>query len=240
VPTRLNEALAAGDIDVAPCSSIEYARHAGHYRILRGLAIASFGAVRSILLESVVDVRALDGAEVAVPTASATSVVLLRALLELRLGVRCRLVAFEQAPGSDPLDAGAAAALWIGDRALERRVAAGRHVLDLGQAWTEWTGLPFAYAVWQVRAGPVDEARMLELHRTLLEQRDRLPQAWPSLAARWAPRLGLDARRLVEYWSALRFGLDAATQRGLLRFYRLAAELGEAPPTDELCWFGPS
>ena len=39
VPSRLNAALAAGEIDAAPCSSIEYARHTSDYRILPGHAI---------------------------------------------------------------------------------------------------------------------------------------------------------------------------------------------------------
>src|SRR5207237_497623 len=42
------------------------------------------------------------------------------------------------------------AALVIGDPAL---ALAGRfsHVLDLGQAWFEWTGLPFVFAAWGAR-----------------------------------------------------------------------------------------
>jgi len=237
VPSELNAALAAGEIDVAPCSSIEYARHADRYRILPGLAIASDGPVRSILLESAVDVRDLGGAEVRVAAASATSVVLLRAWLELRHGVAPKLVPFDQAAEPDPVGAGAAAALWIGDAALKRQASPGRRLYDLGEAWSDWVGLPFVYAVWQVRGGTVDEAGLAALHRRLLEQRDRLTTTWPALATRWAPRLGTDAVRLVAYWRDLRFGLDEVTQRGLLRFFALAAELGEAPPIARLCWF---
>src|SRR5690606_3269823 len=67
IPSRLNAALARGDIDVAPCSSIEYARHADEYSILPGHAIGSAGAVQSILLESRMPLAALDGEHIAVP-----------------------------------------------------------------------------------------------------------------------------------------------------------------------------
>lgn len=233
VPSRLNEALASGAIDVAPCSSIEYARHADEYAILPDLAIGSAGAVQSILLESAVPIEQLDGAVIAVPTASATSVVLLRALLELRAGVQPRYEWFDQAAGRDPVADGAAAALRIGDIALGRVVRPGSTVLDLGAAWWSWTGLPFAFAVWQVRRD-ADPSEVRRLARLLNES-----YAWfnihaEQLAVRYAPRFGLASDRLLRYWHSLRFDLDSSMQQGLLHFYRLAADLGEAPRTTVL------
>lgn len=256
VPSELNEQLARGRIDVAPCSSIEYARHAEDYSVLPGLAIASAGAVQSILLESEMPPEQLGGREVLVPTVSATSTVLLRVLLERRFCVRANLRGFDQGvwdafhghrdPGhpplgeadpsrQDPLDGRAAAVLWIGDVALRRAVPAGRHVLDLGEAWTDWTGLPFAYAVWQARAG-VDALALGRLQRLLLESRSWFESHAEMLAARHTGRFGIEADRLAPYWRSLRYTLDAETERGLLHFFRLAAELGEAAPVDALRW----
>jgi chorismate dehydratase len=234
VPAELNAALAAGRIDVAPCSSIEYARHAQRYRILPGLAIGSFGAVGSILLESTRPLEQLGGRPVAVPTASATSVVLLRALLELRLGVTAELVEFEQADDVDPLATGAAAALRIGDPALRRRVPAGRHVHDLGRLWTEWTGLPFAFAVWQTGLGEAHDAELAALTATLHEARSRFTAHAGDFARRYAAHFGVDAAVLLHYWSTLCYELDAAMQTGLLHFYSLATRLGVTPPVREL------
>jgi chorismate dehydratase len=233
VPTQLNDALARGDIDVAPCSSIEYARHAGAYRILPGFAIGSAGPVRSILLETTRPVAALGGATIAVPSASATSIVLLRILLELRSGVRARLEAFDQAAAVDPVEHGAAAVLRIGDVALARRVPAGRSIIDLGALWYEWTGLPFAFAVWQVRAGvaPADTTRLLQL---LTRSRAWFHEHERELAQRHAPGFGLEPATLLDYWRSLHFDLDAPMRRGLLHFFGLAAELGAAPPTTSL------
>src|SRR5512141_299855 len=131
IPSRLNASLAADELDVAPSSSIEYARHADRYRILPDFVIGSGGPVQSIRVESDRPLDELQGAEVAVPTASAPSVILLRILLEIRLGVRPHLRWFDQATEPDPLASGAAAALRIGDVALRREFPAGRRVTDL-------------------------------------------------------------------------------------------------------------
>ena len=52
VPTELNARLLAGEIDLAPISSIEYARNADRLRILPRLCVCSEGAVDSIQLVS--------------------------------------------------------------------------------------------------------------------------------------------------------------------------------------------
>lgn len=232
-PAVLNRLLAAGLVDVAPASSIEYARHADRYRVIGGLAIASAGDARSILLETDAPVEALGGETVAVPTASATSVVLVRILLELRWGVRPSYRWFDQ-ERENPIGEGATAALWIGDPALQRGARGARRVVDLGRAWTEWTDLPFVYALWQTG---VDEARDGEV--AALAERLRASRAYylanaEALAGRHAARYGRRPEWLLGYWGSLRYELDAAALAGLRRFYALAAELGEAPGVEEL------
>lgn len=234
VPAQLNADLAARRIDVAPCSSIEYARHAD-YRLLPGLMIGADGPVESILLECAVPPQELDGRAVAVPTASATSVVLLRLLLEKRWNVRPRYQWFAQENEVFP---NADAALWIGDAALRRAPPAGRSVLDLGAAWKEWTGLPFAFALWQTSAGSARDAELLDLHARLLDAAARVERDADALAARFAPALGLEASRLARYWRGLRYRLDDDAIRGVQRFFDLAAELGEAPAPPALRWVG--
>jgi len=233
-PAELNRALASGTIDVAPCSSIEFARHADRYRILAGPAIASCGPVHSILLESTEPLDRLGKREVAIASASATSVVLLRALLEMRHGVRATLRWFDQDSAEDPLAMGAAAALRIGDIALRRTPPPGRRITDLGQAWTEWTGLPFVYAVWQTRLATDRDTELLRLRDRLLASMDWFDANMHALADQRAAEFGLRAERLRAYWRTLRYRLDDAATAGLLRFYRLAAELGEAPPVEGL------
>jgi chorismate dehydratase len=228
-PAQLNRALAEGAIDVAPCSSIEYARHAGRYRILPDLTIAAAGPVQSILLECAHAPHELGDRVVYVPTASATSVVLLRVLLELRWGARARLQWFEQEADADPFARGAAAALWIGDVALQRRTASPHMMLDLGEAWMEWTGLPFAFAVWQTGLDAAHDAALNRLHHVLLDSLAWFQQNRTALADRHAPTFGRSAAQLLQYWDSLRYRMDAQVEEGLLRFFACAARLGEAP-----------
>ena len=72
IPSHLNGLLERGEIDVAPCSSIEFARNADRYRLLPDLVIGSRGPVRSIQFLSSLPPEELDGLRVGIPTASAT------------------------------------------------------------------------------------------------------------------------------------------------------------------------
>jgi chorismate dehydratase len=236
VPSRLNAALAAGEIDVAPSSSIEYARHSDRYRLFPEFVIGSDGPVQSILVESTCPLDGLDGLEVALPTASATSVVLLRILLETRLGIRPRYRWFDQAAEPDPVAGGAAAALRIGDVALRHPSPAGRHVADLGEVWADWTGLPFAFAVWQASAGPEADPELHRLRELLLESRAWFYAHAGELARRHQRHFGLPAARLEAYWCSLCYSLDQRMRAGLLRYYEHAAHLGEVPGVPALHW----
>src|SRR5260370_38823092 len=72
VPTELNKMLVARELDTAPISSIEYARHADTLRLLPRLCVASEGAVDSIQLVTRVPLERVRA--VPVTPESATSV----------------------------------------------------------------------------------------------------------------------------------------------------------------------
>ena len=235
-PSALNRALAAGEIDIAPASSIEYARHAGRYRVLPDFVIGSRGPVHSILLESICPIEELVNARVAIPTASATSVVLLKILLRLKYNVSTRFEWFTQEDGYDPFQSGAAAALWIGDIALRRSFTAARLIYDLGSEWTEWTKLPFAFALWQTTVSPDREHELEPLIASFDESRARFRDHHAELAAHYATAFGVLPQRLARYWKTLRYDFDAEMEAGLLHFYRLAAALGEAPRVERIAW----
>jgi chorismate dehydratase len=236
VPGRLNGLLERGEIDVAPCSSIEFARNAERYRVLPDLVIGSRGPVRSIVFATTRPPRALDDALVAVPTASATSVVLLKVLLRLRWGVSARFRWFDQA-AEDPFAAGADAALFIGDVALRQELYPQVPLrFDLGEEWWAHTGLPFAFAVWQ--AGGGSESALRRLHAELLESRAYGAANRTELAARWAAHFGFTPEFLDAYWAGLSYELDDTMLQGLATFYRLAAEIGEIPAAPRLRFVG--
>ena len=45
------------------------------------------------------------------------------------------------------------AILMIGDRSMAVPDASFHAVVDMAEAWNVWTGLPFVFALWVVRAG---------------------------------------------------------------------------------------
>jgi chorismate dehydratase len=240
-PSELNRLLASGELDIAPGSSIELARHSREYGALSGLCIGSDGPVESIVLASRRSLARLHGETVALPTASASSRCLLRILLETRLGVNPIWVDFDQetmdpmrAVGWEDARSGAhsdapAAALFIGDVALRRQPLDGELRIDLGAEWTDWTGLPFVYALWLVRAEAARLPETRELHRSFLDRLEGLPAAYDDLAAQAGDRFGFPPARLREYWSRIRYALDERMLAGLERFLDLAVELGESP-----------
>jgi len=141
IPTQLNRMLCEGTIDVSPSSSIEYAVNKGRYILLPDLSITSKNTVMSILLESMVPIEELANRVVALTTASATSVVLLRILLELQYNVNPTYILYEQ--GVEDPSQQADAMLTIGDLAIQRAAASTYpHCYDLGELWHKFTGLP--------------------------------------------------------------------------------------------------
>jgi chorismate dehydratase len=242
-PASLNAALRRGEIDAAPCSSIEYAQGAARYRLLPDLAIASDGAVESVLLFARGRLGALSAGRppvVALSPASATSNALVRVLLAER-GLRARFVD-AAGPSLAAAPAEADAAVVIGDEALlaaAEDAAAGRaagfpHVYDLGALWREATGLPFVFGLWIVRDAVAvrTPAEVGRLAAALASAKRAAVARLPGLAPREAARTGLPADRLLAYWRRLGYDLGPREQAGLTTFFRLAARhglLGAAP-----------
>ncbi|MEX0912436.1 MAG: menaquinone biosynthesis protein [Gemmatimonadota bacterium] len=233
-PAALNRLLSEGSIDIAPSSSIEYALHPDTHRILPDLAIGSRGAVRSIVFLAERPIPELGGHTVAVPTASATSVVLLKILLRVRWDVDVRFRWFDQM-SEDPFATGAAAALFIGDVALRKDLHPLTPVrLDLGEEWWNETGLPFVFAVWQAASGSAAELR--RLHQLLLESRTYGRDHRSALAKRYSRHFAMPAGALAAYWEGLVYDLDPAMIEGLKTFYQLAQEIGELDRVPPLRW----
>ena len=115
------------------------------------------------------------------------------------------------------------AVLLIGDRAMRACLAGHSHAYDLGEEWTEWTGLPFVFAVWAVRPGV-----SLDRVTHALQDAKRLGLAnVGTIAEQEAARLGLGAGYCRRYLTnVIRYDLGPRELAGLKRFGDWAAELG--------------
>ncbi len=219
-PSRLADDLQRGRLDVALIPIIEYFR-AGTYSLVPDIAIASDGPVLSVTLFSRVPWTAIR--RVALDEGSRTSAALTQVLLQKRYNVRPEVCPLPLEQAAEEVDADAV--LLIGDRAMHACLPGFRFAYDLGQEWHEWTGLPFVYAAWAVRSGvdlgPVAEALALAKERGCANI--------GPIAAREAPRLGLDAGFCRRYLAnIIRFDLGPRALAGLHHYYMLASELGLA------------
>lgn len=225
IPTELNRFLSERKVDVSPSSSIEYAVNAGKYLILPGLSITSRKQVMSIILESRVPIEDLDDKTVALTTASAASVVLLRIILELFQGVNPEFMVYEQ--GIEDPYVRADAVLTIGDLAIKRAAAPSLpHVYDLGELWHRETGLPFVFALWQVNFRKNIEQDLGRLYDILIESKKYGLARIEELARSGAEEFGIPAETLMRYWGCFSYDFGPLEQKGLLTYYSYALELG--------------
>jgi chorismate dehydratase len=236
VPAQLNAMLSAGLIDVCPSSSIEYARNPEQYLILPRLSISSVGAVGSVLLFSPVPLEELDKRTVLLSSESATSVNLLKILLEKHFGCSCDYTVHT---GSfDDALRKSSALLLIGDAALRASlVKHGLYVYDLGALWHDWTGLPFVFALWLCRREVAQEhfSEMVELATSLVALKEVARKNLLSIAARSPEALWMGADRLVAYWREnISYELDDDHLKGLALFYTYCTELGLLKADPEL------
>src|SRR5437016_3186939 len=206
VPTDLNRRLLDGEVDLAPISSIEYARNAHRLRLLPRLCVGSEGAVDSIQLVSRAPLEQVR--TVAVTPESATSVVLTKVLLP-----EAKHVALgEQAD----------ATLLIGDAALKSAFEDPTPHYDLGRLWLERTGLPMVFAVWACPEPLADGLADLE---DALVSSVRLARAEPEqLAFEAADRYGYPAGFLARYFEKLRYRFGPRERAGLYTFLELCRD----------------
>jgi chorismate dehydratase len=166
-PKDLAVRFAQGGLDIALIPVFDWLLHPA-YGMFPHWGICCRGPVYSVVL---VHDRPLEQIRtIALDRESLTSVHLLKLLCRRFFRIDPRFV--DQGAQAD-------AELWIGDQAIrERAVHPDRPVIDLGEAWREYAGLPFVFAVWALRPGLVlDEPTSSWLDRAFRDgvaQRGRL------------------------------------------------------------------
>jgi cyclic dehypoxanthinyl futalosine synthase len=227
VPTDVNRAIIAGDVDVACMSSIEYARHANELVLLPSTCISAEGAVGSIFAIS--NVAFEDVTDVWVTPQTATSVVLYQLLTRLR-GFRPELHLLEGSPQQVLQASERAAVLLIGDDALAARGSAALAPFvftDLGERWLAETGMPMVYAVWAVRreAAERSPAAAAALDRLLVQGVARF-RASDDAIEQAAGHFEVEPASARSYFDGLRYAFGRDERKGLLRYLRMAQEQG--------------
>ena len=215
-PAWLTGHLLRKDCILAPIPAADYARHSDELILLPDIGICSRGEVGSVLVFGEKPLEQM--ASIALPTDSATSVQLLKFLLEKR-GLQPR---FElMGPDLDSMLAKCEGALLIGDRALEGAKIAPQSVqLDLGMDWLNFTQKPMVFGVFAARKDtPIESLRQaqgalienLRLFEQKTEQREKVIE--------WAmSHSELDYQRLDRYFGEVFNRIDREHLDGLNEF----------------------
>lgn len=213
-PKHLNQLLRSKELDLAIASSVEYLRDPNSYWILKGVGLGAGGKVGSVVLLSEFPMKKWHKGVIECTRESETSVFLLEILLSRCWGIRVDLA--EEGTVETPV-----ARLRIGDRALEE-MASQRWTFfwDLGEVWSQWTGLPFVFALWLVREEVLEEKPDLleEAYRNLKEASRQASTKFHICAKEAATKLKMEGFDFLNYFLGLDYFLEQSHWEGLMRF----------------------
>ena len=222
--------LRSGAVDLGLIPSIEYLSD-DDYRFVPGVGIGSRGAIASVALYTTRPLEAIR--EIALDTSSRTSVTLIQVLCRHHFGIAPRFV--PHGPDLAAMTRAHGAGLLIGDPAFDAdHQALGLHKIDLGEAWTAMTGLPFIYAAWTGRAGSAGPGHVAALQAAQAEgvrSVDAIAREYGAGDPERAARAAAYLRDNVKY------GLGRDEAAGLQLFLDHAADLGLAPRRRPLQFF---
>lgn len=230
VPAILNQGMAQGTIHVGALSSFAYAASSDRLLLLPDLSVSAYGPVKSIMLFSRVPFMQLGNGRIAVTNTSATSVNLLKILLEKAVGCKPEYVTAE--PDLDRMMDQADACLLIGDNAIQASWQdQGYIATDLGAAWKEWTGLSMTFAVWAVNREAAREKpeAISEIAAAFVESKRRGVRELAPIIREACSQVGGTAEYWHGYFSNLCYDFEERQQEGLNLYFRYAYEMGLLP-----------
>lgn len=230
VPTGLNRAMLAGEVDMGAISSFAYGQSHDRYELFPELSVSAYGDVHSLLLFHKKPLEQLDGCTVVLPTTSATTVNLLKIVLERFIGVRPQYV--YAAPSLDTMMKHADAALLIGDDAIRASwTATPYEVSDMGGLWHRFTGQWMTFAVWAVRKESIRQHPQLvaAVHESFLQSKEAGLKHREPIVRQAQAKIGGTSQYWRGYFDNLSHDFGPEQRRGLSLYFRYANELGLLP-----------
>jgi chorismate dehydratase len=230
VPAILNRGMARGTIHVGALSSFAYAESSDRLLLLPDLSVSADGPVKSIMLFSRVPVTQIGDGRIAVTNTSATSVNLLKILMEKAFSCNPEYLTAE--PDLEQMMEQADACLLIGDNAIKASWQdKGYIVTDLGEAWKEWTGHSMTFAVWAVNreAAKAKPEAIAEIAEAFVDSKRRGVRELTPIIREACSRVGGTAEYWDGYFNNLCYDFGERQQDGLNLYFRYAYEMGLLP-----------
>ena len=226
-PPALGKMLKTGEVDIAPTSSIIYAKNFNDFYILPDFSVSAHGRTGSILLFSELsNLEDLEGKTVAVPGTSASSSALLEIILKMK-GINADIL-YHKEPHLDTMLEKADAALLIGDHALKASYDGRRVLCDLGEEWKELTGQVMVYALWVIRKEAVDKnpEEVSRFYDNLVLSKRKATEEIDTISAQLAGDIGVSPEFMKVHFETLDYGLGSDVIKGLEEYFARAYEFG--------------
>lgn len=230
VPAILNRGMADGNIHVGALSSFAYAAASDRLLLLPDLSVSADGPVKSILLFSRMPVQNIGSGRIAVTNTSATSVNLLKILMNKAIGASPEYISAD--PDLNVMMDQADACLLIGDHAIRASWQdQGYCVTDLGELWKEWTGLSMTFAVWAVnrRAAAEQPEAIAEIAEAFAGSKRRGLKDLAPIIHEACCTIGGTAAYWKDYFRNLCYDFGERQQEGLNLYFRYAYDMGLLP-----------
>ncbi|MGB5874947.1 MAG: aminofutalosine synthase MqnE [Bacteroidota bacterium] len=222
-PRRMGLLSKQGSIDAGPFSLMDYFAQEENLALL-DWCIATRDQVKSVMLFSKEGWRDLDGKVIGITDDTATSVHLLRVLLEKRYGVHAR---FERLHAGVNDWSPYSAVLLIGDEALRRNkygLPGFELVFDLAREWYQWQKLPFVFAVWAVRRS-LDDAAKTQLREILTRSLESCYDDFVPAAGPHGRQIGLTDAETQEYLAGFNYHLGDRERKAMEIFRGMVEDL---------------
>jgi len=220
-PSRLTRLLQGATIDVAMLSVVEPMKEK-RFRIISGISICSHGPTHTVQLFHKGDPG--DIKLLALDAESCTSNILARIILGEKYGIapECKTVLNPDENTLNEYDA----FVSIGDKTFNLLKKNMSHI-DLGEAWTELTGLPMVYAVW-VLAPHFKDRDIIEV----LRQSCKLGlQMLDEIIPRISRTRDIPMEELTRYFHKnVEYSLDTEEKKGIAKLFELGHKLNLLPP----------
>lgn len=210
-PVELTDRMERGELDIALLPSFAFFSLKNTTPIYEAGLIQSCGPVESVTLFLRRGIENMSGIKtIQYSNESISSNILLKVLVKFL--IRQDLSALQEVRENPD------GKLLIGDKALFEENHGGKKV-DLGELWTDWTGLPFIYALWVARPS-VSKEMVNDLIAAKKEGLSRIDEIVSSCR-------DLPPSRLKNYLTRnLRYELRPDSLRGLSAFQDYALRLG--------------
>ena len=229
-PNVLSEKLYDKEIDMGLIPVAELLTR-GNYKVIPGISISSFGKVDSVILISKKELR--DIKTVALDIRSQSSSNLIKVLFKNFMGMNPE---FLKRDYDDNFLSDVDAGMLIGDTGL-RFLYTNKEkfrIFDLGDLWTDFTGLPFVYAVLAVNDG-VDLGGELD---NLIRSKEGGTDLIDEICDREAGKIGIDKDLCINYVrNRIKYDLNENEIKGILEFSDCLNKIGIKTVIEELDFY---